>query len=138
MSKTKSKAVVLTNMILGSSMSFEDIMKAYFSNDGDTILRNVAMTAKDPEVMFHTLEQIDYEISNENVLSQKSNFGDLQRKVVNQMINEENISFLETNIVNDPREIDEESCPNLLSAKEEIKKYKESTLTDSFSMSKVA
>jgi hypothetical protein len=92
----KEKALALANLTLGSTMKIEDVCKAYFSNDSETIMKGIAMQVKDPEKIFDTIEQANYEIENELVLATKSNFGKIQKEIVEQVISEDNLLFVES------------------------------------------
>ena len=137
MSRVRDKSLALTNIAL-SGINADEILNAYFNNDGDFIFKKVTMSAKDPEKMFYALEQMNYEIENENVLSTQSNFGDNQMKVAEQVITEENISYIEANIINNPKVVGEENCPNITAANELVATFRAQTLTADYAKSKAA
>lgn len=137
MSRVRDKSLALTNIAL-SGIPVDEILNAYFNNDGETILRKVTISAKDPEKMFHALEQFDYETTNEQVLSMQSNFGDIQIKIVEQVITEENADYIEANLINDPRVIGETNCPNISAAREVVANFKAQTLSADYAKSKAA
>ena len=110
----KHKAAAIANLTLGSTMSVDDVIKAYFQNDSETIMKGVAMSCSDPEKIFDILEQANYEIENEEVLATKSNFGKIQKDIVAELLNDKNISFIETNIINNPKVVGEnKECPEI-------------------------
>lgn len=110
----KSKAAALANLTLGATMSIDDVVKAYFTNDSEIIMKNVAMSCNNPEKLFDILEQANYEIENEEVLASKSNFGKIQKDIVAEVLNDNNVSFIETNIINNPKVVGEnKECPEI-------------------------
>jgi len=131
----KEKALALANLTLGSTMKIEDVCKAYFSNDSEAIMKGIAMQVKDPEKIFDTIEQANYEIENEQVLATKSNFGKIQKEIVEQVINEENLLFVEANTVNSTMTINEtKDCPEISAANDIVVAMKNNNL----GLSKVA
>ncbi len=131
----KEKALALANLTLGATMSIEDVCKAYFSNDSEAIMKGIAMQVKEPEKIFDTIEQANYEIENEQVLATKSNFGKIQKEIVEQVINEENLLFVEANTVNSIMTINEtKDCPELTAASDIVVAMKRNDL----GLSKVA
>ena len=131
----KEKALALANLTLGSTMKIEDVCKAYFSNDSEAIMKGIAMQVKDPEKIFNTIEQANYEIENEQVLATKSNFGKIQKEIVEQVINEENLLFVEANTVNSTITINEtKECPEITAANDIVVAMKNNNL----GLSKVA
>jgi len=131
----KEKALALANLTLGSTMKIEDICKAYFSNDSESIMKGIAMQVKEPEKIFDTIEQANYEIENEQVLATKSNFGKIQKEIVQQVINEENLLFIEANTVNSIMTINEtKDCPEITAANDIVVAMKQNNI----GLSKVA
>jgi len=131
----KEKALALANLTLGSTMKIEDVCKAYFSNDSEAIMKGIAMQVKDPEKIFNTIEQANYEIENEQVLATKSNFGKIQKEIVEQVINEENLLFVEANTDNSTMTINEaKDCPEIGAANDIVVAMKNNNL----GLSKVA
>ena len=131
----KEKALALANLTLGSTMKIEDVCNAYFSNDSEAIMKGIAMQVKDPEKIFETIEQANYEIENEQVLATKSNFGKIQKEIVEQVINEDNLLFVEANIINSPITINEtKECPEIHAANDLVAAMKQNNL----GLSKVA
>jgi hypothetical protein len=131
----KEKALALANLTLGSTMKIEDVCNAYFSNDSEAIMKGIAMQVKDPEKIFNTIEQANYEIENEQVLATKSNFGKIQKEIVEQVISEENLLFVESNTINSPMTINEtKECPELTAANDIVVAMKQNNL----GLSKVA
>lgn len=108
----KEKAANLTNLTLGSIMPVESVLEAYFTNNPELIVKALGANSKDANEMFKALEQANYEIENEKSLSGVSSYGDIQNKIVNQVVTPTNASFLETNIINNEQIIGE-ACPNL-------------------------
>lgn len=131
----KEKALALANLTLGSTMKIEDVCRAYFSNDSEAIMKGIAMQVKDPEKIFDTIEQANYEIENEQVLATKSNFGKIQKEIVEQVISEENLLFVESNTINSTMTINEtKECPELTAANDIVVAMKQNNL----GLSKVA
>lgn len=131
----KEKALALANLTLGSTMKIEDVCKAYFSNDSEAIMKGIAMQVKDPEKIFDTIEQANYEIENEQVLATKSNFGKIQKEIVEQVITDENLLFVEANTVNSTITINEtKECPEISAANDIVVAMKQNNL----GLSKVA
>ena len=131
----KEKALALANLTLGSTMKIEDVCKAYFSNDSEAIMKGIAMQVKDPEKIFETIEQANYEIENEQVLATKSNFGKIQKEIVEQVITEENLLFVEANTINSKLTINEtKDCPEISAANDIVVAMKRNNL----GLSKVA
>lgn len=125
----KEKALALANLTLGSTMKVEDICNAYFSNDSSAIIKGIAMQVKEPEKVFNIIEQANYEIENEQVLATKSNFGKIQKEIVQQVVNEDNLLFIEANIVNNAATISEtKECPEITGASEIVTAIKQNNL----------
>ena len=146
MSRVRDKALALTNIAL-SGINADEILNAYFNNDGDFIFKKVTMSAKDPEKMFCVLDQMTYDATKDEfdydtiknpVLSTQSNFGDIQTKIVEQVITEENADYIEANLINDPRVIGETNCPNISAAREVVANFKAQTLSADYAKSKAA
>lgn len=108
----KEKAANITNLTLGSIISADDIVKAYFNNDSDVIKKAIATNVKDADKTFKAIESANYEIENEEILSKTSSYGDIQRSIVEQLVKPSNTSFLETNIINSEKVLGD-ICPNL-------------------------
>lgn len=122
----RQKAANITNLTLGSIMSKEDILKAYFGHDKEAIIKAIATNVKDADKMLKTLESANYEIANDKLLSKTSSYGDIQKTIVEQLIKPSNVEFLETNIINN-EEVLGDACPNLGTAHEIIIDMKQQT-----------
>lgn len=125
----KIKSLAIANLALGSTMPLDNILKAYFSNDQDAILKGIAMQVKDPKKMFEVIEQANYEIENDVVPATKSNFGKIQKDLVEQVLTQDNLTFIETNIVDNAATIAEtKDCPEISAAKDVVVLMKQSNL----------
>ena len=107
----RQKAAYITNLTLGAIMPTEQILEAYFNNKPELIV-NALGKAKDPKAVMDAIELANYEVENEQSLSGKSNYGDIQAAIVEQLVTQENVSFFETNSIQN-EEVLGESCPNL-------------------------
>lgn len=123
----KVKAANITNLTLGSIMSIDDVLGAYFSNNNDIIIKAVATNVKDADRMFKAIENANYEIENEELLSKTSSYGDIQKSIVEQLVKPANISFFETNIINNEKVLGD-ICPNLGEAKVVLNNIKQDNL----------
>lgn len=125
----KEKALALANLTLGATMDIEDVCNAYFSNDSDAIMKGIAMQVREPEKIFETLEQANYEIENEQVLATKSNFGKIQKEITEQVVNEQNLAFVESNIINNTMTISEfKDCPDITASNDVVISMKQNNL----------
>lgn len=127
MSMNKEKAANLTNLTLGSVMSIEDVLKAYFTNNDEIIVKAVGAGSRDASQMFRALAEANYEIENEKNLSKKSSYGKIQATIVGQLVTPSNVSFLETNVINSEQIIGE-PCPDLNLAGETINGVKQQNM----------
>lgn len=123
----KEKAANITNLTLGSIMSVDDVLRAYFSNDSDIMIKAIATSVKDPNKMFKAIESANYEIENEELLSKTSSYGDNQKSIVEQLVKPSNTSFLETNIISSEKVLGNIS-PNLDGAKLVLNNMKQENL----------
>ena len=132
----KLKALAIANLTLGATIDFEKVAQCYFKNDGQSLKVSLAFAAKDPNKLFPILEQANYEIENDEVLATTSNFGKIQKEVVEQVITEDNKDFLEANIINNVSTINEnKQCPEIDAASNIVEFEKQKT---TFEYSKAA
>lgn len=123
----KEKAATITNLTLGSIIPVDDVLKAYFNNDSDTIIKAIATSVKDADKMFKAIEGANYEIENEELLSKTSSYGDIQKSIVEQLVKPSNALFLETNIISSEKVLGDIS-PNLSEAKVVLNNVKQENL----------
>jgi hypothetical protein len=125
----KEKAVLVTNLTLGTIVDFEDVCKAYFSNDPDIIVKAIAKTGN-PEKLLNAIDQANHEIVNGHEISDVSNFGGIQQKIVEQLLTEDTLDFFESNIIENPTVVGEDrGCPGLKAASDKIVEFRKNIPT---------
>lgn len=124
----KEKAANITNLTLGTIMSMDELVSAYFSHNDEVVKSAIATHSKNPEEMFNALAKMNYEIENEQLLTQESSYGEAQRVIVEQIANPETLGFFQTNIISSEQVLGEPS-KGLADAKDVIVNLKEQNLT---------
>lgn len=122
----KVKAANLANLTIGSVMSVDEAVNAYFTNNPNVIIKYLS-SAKDVKKLFGALELANYEIENDKLLSDSSRYGDIQAIIVDELVKPENVEFIEANIIT-KEEILGDNCPNLGLAAEKLNSVKQQTV----------
>ncbi len=125
-SMRKQEAANIANLVLGT-ISTDKVLEAYFTNNNEIIIKEIATNSKDPEAMFRTIEAANYEIENEELLSKSSSYGIIQTNIVDNMAKTDNLEFFETNIINNEQIIGE-SCPSIERSSSIIEDIKQQNL----------
>lgn len=114
MMNRKQVAAIIANQVLSPNMELNDMIENYFSNN-DKPFTSVMLKAADPESLYNAMLKANYEIEKDEVLAEKSQFGDVQAEIVFQMSSPENIDFYEHNIINN-EEVIGGKCPDIEAA----------------------
>ena len=115
----REKAANITNLVLGSTIPVDEAVTAFFNNDPEPIKKAIATKSKDASEVLKAIQKGNYEIENDQLLSKESNYGEVQKAIVEQLITPENAEFMATNIINS-EEVLGEHAPELTSAGEFI------------------
>lgn len=108
----KQKAAQITNLLLGTTMPVDKMVRAYFSHDSEAFIKVIAANSKNSTDMINALAKAGYEIEKDDVLSGNSIYGDIQAEIINQMAKSDNLDFFRTQSIFS-EEIIGGTCPDL-------------------------
>lgn len=122
----KQKAAQITNLLLGTVMPVDEVVRAYFSHDSETFIKAIAANSKNSEDMINALAKASYEIEKDDVLNKSSIYGDIQAEIINQMAKPDTLDFFRTQSVFS-EEIVGGTCPDLDAANMLIENIEQSS-----------